>query len=146
MPSHREAFFELPSFAVVAHTKLRPFPRLSYGNLKRRGKQVYPVDLAGSPTIEGDRAYAALAELPAPVAGAIVEVPKEAVLEAVQQVADAGIKQLWIHMGCDTPAALQLCAERGIDVRHGSCAVMYTQLGFSLHSIHKGIAKLFGKY
>lgn len=146
MPSHREQFFELASFAVIGHTQLKPFPKLTYGNLKQRGKQVYPVDLAGSATIEGDTAFGSVADLPAPVEGAIVEVPTEAVLEAVQQVADAGIKQLWIHMGCDTPEALQLCAERGIDVRHGTCAVMYTQVGFSFHSLHKGIMKLVGKY
>ena len=83
---------------------------------------------------------------PERVLGAIVEVPKAEVEAAVQQVVESEIPNLWIHMGCETPAALALAREAGIDVRHGTCAVMYTQPGFSFHSIHKGIMKLLGKY
>jgi uncharacterized protein len=49
-------------------------------------------------------------------------------------------------MGCETPEALTVCEENGIRVRTGTCAVMYTQQGFSYHSIHKWLRKMSGKY
>lgn len=146
MPSDKEHFFDLQSFAVVGNSELKPFPKITFRNLKQRGKKVFPVELGGAKDVEGDAAFSGLADLPERVEGVIVELPRDKVKEVVEQVADAGIKDLWIHMGCDTPEVLQLCQEKGINVRHGGCAVMYTQQGFSYHSIHKFFVKLFGKY
>jgi len=49
-------------------------------------------------------------------------------------------------MGTETPEALDLAGEKGINVRSGTCAVMYLKQGFSYHSLHKWIAKLIGKF
>ena len=146
MPSDKEQFFELTSFAVVGHSELKPFPRLSYRNLRKMGKKVYPVDLSGSEKIEGDEAYASLADLPEKVEGIMVEVPREETMGVVEQVVELGVKDLWLHMGTDTPEVLALCKDKGIRVRHGTCGVMYTQQGPSFHSIHKWIMKLTKKY
>ena len=59
---------------------------------------------------------------------------------------DAGIKDVWIHMGRETPEALDLARDKGINARTGSCAVMYVKPELSYHSIHKWIVKLVGKY
>jgi len=146
MPSDRETFFELESFAVIGNTSLKGFPKLTYGNLRKLGKKVYPIDLGGKEEIEGDKAYASVAALPEPVQGAIVEVPSDTVMDPIRQVVDAGIKDLWLHQKSDTPEALAFCEEQGIHLRYGTCAVMYTQQGFSGHSIHKLIMKLVRKY
>ena len=60
--------------------------------------------------------------------------------------ADAGIRDVWIHMRMDTPEALALAREKGINVRSGTCAVMYLMPGFTYHSIHRWIMKIAGKY
>lgn len=146
MPSERETFFELESFVVIGDTSRKNFPKLTYGNLRKAGKTVYPIDLGGKEEIEGDKAYASVADLPESVQGAIVEVPSDTVMDPIRQVADAGIQDLWLHMKSDTPEALAFCEEKGIRVRYGTCAVMYTQQGFSYHSFHKGIMKLLRKY
>jgi predicted CoA-binding protein len=146
MPSDREKFFELESFAVIGNTSLKAFPKLTYQNLRKLGKTVYPIDLGGKEEIEGDKAFGSVADLPGPVQGAVVEVPKDTVMDPISQVAEAGIQDLWLHMKSDTPEALAFCEEKGIRVRYGTCAVMYTHQGFSVHSIHKGIMKLFRKY
>ena len=146
MASNKQEFFELESFAVVGQTAGRPFPKLTYRNLRQLERKIFPVDLSGKEEIEGDSAYSSLADLPEPVAGAIVEVPRSEVMGVVEAVVAAGIKDLWLHMKTDTPEVLELCQREGINVRTGGCAVMYTQQGFSFHSIHKGLVKLFGKY
>ena len=146
MPSDKEQFFQLNSYAVVGHSELRPFPRLSYGNLRKMGKEVFPVDLSGAKKVEGDEAFASLSDLPQEVEGIMVEVPKEKTMEVVKEVVKLGVKDLWLHMHTDTPEVLELCEAEGIRVRHGTCGVMYTQQGASFHSIHKWIMKVLKKY
>ena len=145
MASNYEAFFTLGSFAVVGHSKAKPFPMLSYRKLKKLGKTVYAVD-PSTDSIDGDKAYANLAALPNPVDGLIVEVPKAETNDWVAAAADAGIKDVWVHMAHDTPEAVALAKDKGINLRTGTCAVMYLNPGLSYHSIHKLIMKATGKY
>ena len=145
MSSRYEAFFEHGSYAVIGHESKKNFPVLTYQGLKKMGKTVYPVD-SSAQKIEGDRAYADLASLPDKVDAAILEVPKDETAAWVGQAARAGIRDVWIHMGRETPEALALAKEQGLDVRSGTCAVMYVTKGFTYHTLHKGIMKLIGKY
>ncbi len=47
-------------------------------------------------------------------------------------------------MGRDTPEALALARKHGINVRSGTCAVMYLKGGY--HSVHRWINKALRKY
>jgi predicted CoA-binding protein len=143
MPSNYETFWTHERYAVVGHSARKPFPRLTYKALRGKGKAVYPVDPSAN-EIEGDSSHADFASLPGPVDAVVLELPKEETAEWVVRAADAGIKEVWIHLNRDTPEALALAKERGMNVRHGTCAVMYLQGGF--HTIHKWINKLAGKY
>ena len=60
--------------------------------------------------------------------------------------AQAGLRDVWIHMAHDTPEAVTLAKESGINLRTGTCAVMYVTPGLTYHSLHKAIMKLAGKY
>jgi predicted CoA-binding protein len=145
MPSDYENFWTKSSYAVVGHTAKKGFPKITYGELKKSGKKVFAVD----PSVEaigGDKAYPDLASLPEKVEAVIIEVPKEETRGWVAKAADAGIANIWIHQRRDTPEALELAREKGLDVCHGTCAVMYVVPGFSYHSIHKWINKMLGKY
>ena len=46
--------------------------------------------------------------------------------------------------GRETPEALELAKENDINVRSGTCAVMYLKGGY--HTIHKWINQALGKY
>jgi predicted CoA-binding protein len=145
MASNNEKFFELDSFAVVGNEEKKNFPVLTYGGLKKMGKTIFPVDPSAN-EIEGDRSYPDLASLPHKVDGVVLEVPKEDTAGWVAKAAEAGIKDVWIHMARETPEALALGEEKGLNVRSGTCAVMYVTPGFTLHSIHKWVMKLIGRY
>lgn len=145
MTSSYETFWDHRSFAVVGDKAKKNFPLLTYRGLKRLGKVVYPVDPSAE-RIEGDRAYADLEALPEDVEAVVLEVPREQTRDWVARAADAGIKNVWIHMQRETPEALALAEEKGLDVRSGTCAVMYVNRGLSYHSIHKWIMKAAGKY
>ena len=145
MPSDYETFWQFERYAVIGHSAKRPFPRLTYRALKKNEKTVYAVDPSTS-TIENDPAYTDLSALPGPVDAIIVEVPKEETQGWVQKAADAGVKNVWLHMKTDTPEALATANRAGIQLRKGTCAVMYLTQGFSPHAVHGFIMKLMKKY
>jgi predicted CoA-binding protein len=145
MPSECERFWERESYAVVGHGETRAFPKMTYNALKKRGKTVYAVDPTAE-KVEGDQAWPDFSSLPAPVDAAVLELPKEKTAEWVAKAADAGITEVWLHQMTDTPEALAAAKERGLKVITGHCAVMYNELGFSMHAPHRWIWKLLGKY
>ena len=145
MASQRQAFWDHASFAVVGHSGARSFPRLTYNALKRSGKPVYAVDPSVD-EVEGDRTFPDLAALPAPVEAVVLELPKDETAAWVALAADAGVQAVWIHQHTDTPEALALAGERGLEVCAGTCAVMYVTPGFSGHSPHRWIMRALGKF
>jgi len=145
MTSTRETFWEHGSFAVVGHGARRNFPKITYRRLRDAGKTVYAVDPSIG-LVEGDTAYGDLAALPGPVEAAVLELPKDETADWVSRVADAGIGAVWIHQQTDTPEALDLARERGLEVCSGTCAVMYVTPGLSPHAPHRWVMRLIGKY
>ena len=145
MPSECERFWERDRYVVVGHSAGRPFPKITYNALKGRGKTVYAIDPEAT-EIEGDLAYVGFEALPGPVDAAVLELPKEETAAWVARAADAGITEVWLHQMTDTPEALAEAERRGLHVLSGHCAVMYTHQGFSMHSPHRFIWKLLGKY
>ncbi len=139
-----ESFWQNESFAVVGHKSRKNFPYLTYEGLKKLGKTVYPVDPSAT-QIAGDTAYAALAGLPRHVDAVVLEVPKDETKDWVAQAVDVGIKDVWIHMQRDTPEALALAEDQHLNVRTGTCAVMYLNSG-SYHAVHRWVMKALGKY
>jgi predicted CoA-binding protein len=145
MTTANEEFWLHTSFAFVAHSARKPFPTLSYRELKKQGKQVFAVDPSVE-EIEGDATFPDLGALPQKVDAVVLETPREETADWVRQAADAGIQHVWIHMNRDTPEALELGRERGLEVRTGTCAVMYVKPGLSYHSVHKWINQALGSY
>ena len=136
---------DLEALAVVGDAAKKNFPYLTYQGLKKLGKTVYPVDPSLN-EVDGDTVYRDLAQLPEKIDAVVLEVPKEDTKDWVSKAADMGVKDVWIHMQRDTPEALALAEEKGLNTRSGTCAVMYVTPGFTYHSIHKWIMKLSGKY
>jgi predicted CoA-binding protein len=145
MPSTREQFWAHSAYAVVGHNAKRPFPKLSYGGLKASGKKVFAVDPSGG-EVEGDPTVPSLAALPESVDAAVFELPKDEVPAWIHAAADAGITRVWLHMKTDSPEAFAAAEERGVELQHGTCAVMYVTPGLSFHSIHKWIMQVSGKF
>ncbi len=145
MPSEYETFWQFERYAVVGHSAKRPFPRLTYGGLKKNKKTVYAVDPSVS-SIDNDPTFADLSALPGPIDAVVIEVPKAETHSWVEKASDAGIENVWLHMNTDTPEALATAQERGLHLRKGTCAVMYLNRGFSPHAIHGFIMKLMKRY
>lgn len=145
MASAHERFWQSEGFAFVGDSAGRGFPTLSYRELRKQGKPVFAIDPTAS-EVEGDSAYPDFESLPRPVDAAVLEVAPEDTAEWVRRAADAGVGRVWIHMGRETPEALAVANERGVEALTGTCAVMYVMQGFSYHTLHKWIEQLRGRY
>jgi|BarGraNGADG00212_2_1021979.scaffolds.fasta_scaffold06223_4 uncharacterized protein len=145
LPSEREKFWTATSYAVVGNSSKRKFPKLTYTALKKAGKTVWPID-PSTGTIENDKAYPDFTYLPSVPQAVVLELPKDETASWVQKAADAGIKKVWMHQMTDTPEALAIAREHGMEVCSGTCAVMYNVPGFSGHAPHRWIMKLTKKF
>ena len=56
------------------------------------------------------------------------------------------IKNIWMQQGSEAKDAINFCKDNGIDVVHGECILMFAEPVSSIHSLHRWINKLIGKY
>lgn len=145
MTSNHEQFWSAERYAVVGHSASKPFPKLTYNALKKAGRTVFAVDPEAD-TIEGDPAWHTLDALPESVDAVVIEVPKEESAAWVAQAVRLGLKDVWLHMNADSDEAKALAKEAGINLRTGTCAVMYLTQGVSIHGFHRWIRKRKGLY
>jgi predicted CoA-binding protein len=65
--------------------------------------------------------------------------------KVVEEALSRGIKNIWIQNGCETPEAVKLAQEGGVNLVSKACILMYANpKGF--HKIHQTLAKWFGSY
>ena len=120
----------------------RQFANALYRHLRDGGRTLYPVNHNSDvSTIEGDRAYAHLADVPDPVDGVFVMVPARDAAGVVHEAVARGIPRVWLHRGLGpnsvSAEAIQVCAENGVEVVDGACPLMFgDHVGF--HRIHRG--------
>jgi predicted CoA-binding protein len=121
------------------------FGSFAYRELKSRGYRVFPIN----PNLEKigeDRCYPRLTALPEKVDCVLIVVPPKETEKIVKEADEAGIKRVWMQQGAESEAAIQFCHEHGVNEVHGECIIMFTNPVKSFHKLHRGLAKLFGKY
>ena len=144
MSNASEAFVAQKSLAVVGVSRTRGFGNTLYRHLKHRGFQVFPVNVEAD-TVEGERCYRRLDDLPQTVDGVVTVVPPAQTTKVVEDCARLGISRIWMQQGSESEAALALCRDKGITEVHGACLLMHTGAKFP-HSIHRFIWRKLGKY
>lgn len=75
-------------------------------------------------TIEGQPAYARLADLPEPVHGLSIVTPPPITERLVEEAAAAGITRLWMQPGAESERAIARARELGLDVIAGGRCVL----------------------
>ena len=112
------------TWAVVGASEDRSkFGNITFRELQRRGKKVYPVNpKAGD--VEGETAYASLGDLPEHVDCALIVVPPKLGESVVRQADEAGIDSVWFQPGAESIAALAYCEAHGMTAISGHCILM----------------------
>lgn len=141
--TEQESFWDNESFVVVTD-RTKPAMKWTIQELEKRGKRVYTVDLS-------DRAekgsISRLSDLSSNIDCAIIGITRTDPADAIEEIKKMGIKKFWIHWRTDTDAARKKCQEPEIQCITGRCPMMYLAgQGLSMHSIHRTVAKILGKY
>jgi hypothetical protein len=140
--SRRESFWDAETYAVITdHTK--PAMKWTISELKDRGRKVYVIDLSENPE---PGALRNVAELPPGVNRAVLGVTKTEPGDLIPALKKKGVRKIWLHWRTETEKALTICKAENIECMTEHCPMMYLGSGFSIHGMHRGIAKLTGKY
>jgi uncharacterized protein len=133
------------TLAVVGVSRQsKKFGSYAFRELKQRGYRVFPVHPQAE-TIEEDRCYPSLRQLPEAVDGVLIVVPPDQTEQVVRDAAAAGIKRVWMQQGAASPEAIRFCRENGISEVHGECILMFAEPVKSFHNVHRWVWKLLGK-
>ena len=144
MSTASDAFVAQKTLAVVGVSRTRGFGNTLYQHLKRRGYRVFPVN-SQTETVEGERCFRRLDDLPEPVAGVVAVVPPAQTKNLVEDCARLGIKHIWMQQGAESDEAVALCRQHDIAAVAGQCLLMHTEAGFP-HSLHRWLWKTLGRY
>jgi predicted CoA-binding protein len=138
----QESFWNAGSFAVVTD-KTKPAMKWTIDELIKRGKKVYVVDMSGKPD---KGALLDVSELPPGVDCAVIGVTTMNPADVMEGFKKKGIDKFWIHWMTQTPEVKKRSEGSQIQCITGRCPMMYLGHGINIHTLHRGIAKLMGKY
>ena len=79
------------------------------------------------------------------VGGVILVTPPTATAQLVREVADAGIRRVWMQQGAESDEAVRYCEQHGVKVVHHQCILMFSEPAAFPHRFHRGLVRLFGR-
>jgi len=139
-----DEFMAQPAVAIVGVSRGgKKFGNQIFREMKQKGYKVYPVN-PNADQVENEPCYPNLNALPEKVPGVVIVVPPAETEKVVREAHGAGIKQIWLQPGAESPAAVRFCQENGLQVVTGQCILLYAGEMFG-HKIHRFFANLFGQ-
>ena len=94
-----------------------------YRDLKRKGYRVFPVNPTRQ-TVDGDSAYATLADLPSPPDIIAVVVPADVGILIAEQANELGYKRIWYQPGSESSAIIDFLDANEFEYLAGPCIMV----------------------
>lgn len=153
MPATRadiDCFLGHHRFAMVGVSRdPKHFSRYLLKELRTRGYDVVAVNPSAN-EIEGRPCFANVKDIEPPVDAALLMTPPPETIRVVDDCAEAGIHEIWMHrgggQGSVSQVAVALCREKGITVVDGECPLMFLPGTQFPHRVHGFIRKLVGNF
>ena len=95
--------------------------------------------------IAGAPCYPNLTALRGQVDGVLVVVPPQQAVPVLREAAAIGLKNVWLQQGAESPEALALARDLGLNLVAKKCVLMYAPPVRSFHAWHRVFARLFGQ-
>jgi predicted CoA-binding protein len=139
-------FIDLNNIAVVGVSRTgKGFGIAVYNHLKDNGYTVFGVNRKGGFS-NNVKLYESLFKIEYTIDGIITVVPPAETEIVVQEAFDLGIKNIWMQLGSDSKNAVEICKEKNMNVVYNQCIMMFIEPVKSIHSFHRWINKITGKY
>lgn len=98
-----------------------------YRDLKRKGYRVFPVNPYRD-TVDGDQAYATVADLPVTPDIIDLVVPSDVGVKVVRQALDIGYDRIWVQPGAESPELLRVLQEADADYIANACIMVRSRV------------------
>ncbi len=116
------------SVAVVGATDdPTKYGSVIYRDLKRKGFEVYAVN-PNRETVDDDPAYPSLAALPVTPTIVNFVVPPHVTLSVLAEARRAGVDNVWVQPGAESPAVMAYLQEHGFNYLANSCIMVRSRL------------------
>jgi predicted CoA-binding protein len=116
------------TIAVVGATDNREkYGSVIYRDLKRKGYRVLAVN-PGRDTVDGDPAYATVADLPVEPDIIDLVVPPSEGVKVVRQALDIGYDRVWVQPGAESPELLTVLQEEGAEYLANACIMVRSRV------------------
>ncbi|NCQ16847.1 MAG: CoA-binding protein [Ignavibacteria bacterium] len=125
----------------LSHKKNK-FGNYAYKELTARGYSLYPIH----PTekeIDGIRCYPNFPSINEKIDGVFVSVSGGKIIPILREIASAGIRNVWLQQGCESPESIEEAKGLGINLVSKKCILMYAEPVKSFHKFHRVISNLF---
>jgi predicted CoA-binding protein len=99
-----------------------------YQNLTPKGYKLFPIHPKAK-TIQGVKCWPDFNTLPEKVDGAIMVIPPEQTEIIVKEIANAGIKRVWMQPGAESEEAIEYCEKNGIAAIYQECVMVRSKGG-----------------
>lgn len=110
--------------AVVGATdNMRKYGAIIYRDLKRKSYPVYAVN-PGRSTVDGDPAFASLADLPEAPTVVNFVVPPDQTLVVLEQAHDLGYTDVWVQPGAESARVLEYLEDGGFNYLANACIMV----------------------
>jgi hypothetical protein len=141
-----KSFLNLKNIAVIGvSSKNRGFGVSVFRHLKNNGYTVFGVNKNGGFS-DSVKLYNSISMIDAKIDGVITVVPPSETEIIVQEAKELGINNIWMQQGSESKNAIAFCNDNKMNVVHHECIMMFVEPVKSIHSFHRWINKLIGKY
>ena len=139
-------FIGLKNIAVIGVSRTgKGFGVAVYNHLKDRGYTVFGVNRKGGFS-NNTKLYTSLFGIEHHIDGIITVVPPAETEIIVQEAFDLGIKNIWMQLGSDSKNAIEICENNKMNLVYNECIMMFVEPVNSIHSLHRWLNKILGKY
>lgn len=134
-------------FAGASRQKSK-FSNQVYRKLKESGHVPHPMHPEMT-SLDGDACVAGVGQLPSEVRALMVVASPGVCARALADVSPAQISRVWVFPGSarpDVESQIRRLRDSGVSVVSGCCPLLFLEPVTSIHSFHRFIVRLFGKY
>ncbi len=134
-----ETIINQKSFAVVGVSRNgKKFGNTIFSELKKKGRTVYQINPHAT-EIQGEKCFTNVMDLPETPGAVILSVKPKDTEKVVREIAESGIKNVWMQYGSKSDEAVKFCKEKNINVVYDECILMFSEPVESVHKFHKFI-------
>lgn len=136
-------FLQARTIAITGFSRNpNSFSRVLHKAMLDKGFEVYPVNQCQS-EIDGIKVFPTVNDVPSDVEAIYILNKKETSILLAKDAAERGIKNIWIHVKCNTAETKEIERKYGISMIMGECFFMWAE-PVGVHKFHRFIRTLFG--